>query len=327
MKDSQQDITQDTEQSYALTDEQVKTFCEQGFLGPFDLYDKREVKGIWHSVRRQLMDRSKCIYAAGDGLSGATNIVNYDRHFDIPELSKHICHPGIVDRVRSILGNDVFAWRSEFFAKYKGDEGTDWHQAANFAHASGKKQILWPQSNDDHLGGTITVWTALTNSTKKNGCLQLMPGTHKELFYDETQGMQYDAQVINKKQKDSIKRGFFGYDYRQLQIDKQWKPDESKAFPVEMKAGQFLIFWSTLMHASYPHRSTQNDPRMGYVCRYVPTEVKIYPDTDVLAEYGASVPLDKYGAVLVCGEDKYKHNRVATNNVHDTPFDFRQTPK
>lgn len=307
--------------SYELTDDQIKQFKEQGFLGPFDLYDRKAVKALWSTVQRKVMDRENCIYAEGDGLSGATNIVDYDRHFDIPELSKHICHPGIVERVRSLLGNDVFAWRSEFFAKHKGDEGTDWHQASNFAHASGKKQLIWPE-DIDHLGGTITVWTAFTNSTKKNGCLQLMPGTHKQMYYDESKGMEYDAEVINKKQKNSVKRGFFGYDYRQLQIDPDWRPDESKAFPVEMKAGQFIIFWSTLMHASYPHRSSQNDPRLGYVCRYVPTSVQVYPDTDVLSEYGATVPLEKYGAVLVSGEDKFKHNRVATCNVHGTPFDY-----
>ena len=53
--------------------------------------------------------------------------------------------------------------------------------------------------------------------------------------------------------EEDKKRGFFGYDYRELQIDPNWKPNEEDAVSMEMKAGQFIIFWSTLMHASHPH--------------------------------------------------------------------------
>jgi Phytanoyl-CoA dioxygenase (PhyH). len=81
-----------------------------------------------------------------------------------------------------------------------------------------------------------------------------------------------------------------------------------------MKAGEFVIFWSTLMHSSFPN-TTADKTRLGYACRYLPTAVKVYPDTDVVAEYGSAISLDKYGVVLVSGEDRFGHNKRVTRNA------------
>ena len=106
----------------------------------------------------------------GAPLSGNTNLANYDRHLDSDFLADIVCHPEIVDRCISILGPSLLCWRSEFFSKYPGEEGTDWHQADTFAMASGKPQIIWPGEVRDAVtkspfGGTITVWTAVTGWT------------------------------------------------------------------------------------------------------------------------------------------------------------------
>jgi non-heme Fe2+,alpha-ketoglutarate-dependent halogenase len=60
--------------------------------------------------------------------------------------------------------------------------------------------------------------------------------------------------------------------------------------------------------------------RLGFAIRYVPTSVHVYPDTDVVQEYGGSVSLDRYGAVLVSGENNYSHNRIATHTTTGHPF-------
>jgi non-heme Fe2+,alpha-ketoglutarate-dependent halogenase len=235
------------------------------------------------------------------------------------QLAEHIARPEIVDRVSSILGPNVLCWRSEFFPKYPGDEGTDWHQADTFANASGTPQIVWPEAED--FGGTITVWTAFSEASIDMGSLQFIPSTHRTMFYDETKRMHYDPDAINVREKEGgTKRGFFGYDYRQLQKDPDWKPDESKAVSMNMRAGQFVIFWSTLMHASHPHIGKTKNMRMGFVGRYVPTSVKVYPDTDVVTEYGGSISLENYGAVLVSGKNQYDYNRIATHTTRGKPF-------
>lgn len=309
---------------FFFSPEELADFHEKGYAGPFYLYDQDEMKATWKRQRLRLMDRSKAIYPA-DRVSGNTNLANYDRHLDNDFLADIICRPEIVDRVISILGPNMLCWRSEFFSKYPGEEGTDWHQADTFAMASGKPQIIWPGEVKDAVtkspfGGTITVWTAVTDTDKETGCLEFIPGTHKTMYYDETGGMQYDETRINNMEKGGVRRGFWGYDYRQLQIDPNWEPDESKAVSVPCKAGEFIIFWSQLMHASNPHEGKTKDYRNAFACRYVPTAVKIFPDTDYLEEYGAKISLDNYGAVLVAGTNEFSHNRIATHTTRGKRF-------
>jgi non-heme Fe2+,alpha-ketoglutarate-dependent halogenase len=318
MSDLALDATNTAEQRFDFTDEELADFHRKGYAGPFTLWTPEEMTKIWSTVRRQLFDRSHAAYSLANAVSGANNIANYDRHFDVPYLAEHICRPEITHRVRSILGDDVLCWRSEFFPKYPGDEGTDWHQADTFANASGRPQIIWPENSD--FGGTITVWSAFTEATEQTACLRFIPGTHRTHYYDETKRMKYDPSSNVNLVKDGTRRGFFGYDYRELQIDPNWKPDESQAISLEMKPGQFIIFWSMLMHASCAHLGKTRDMRMGYVARYVPTRVQIYPDTNVVEEYGGSISLENYGAVLVCGQDRHGLNRIREKTMRGAPF-------
>ncbi|HEX7068256.1 MAG TPA: phytanoyl-CoA dioxygenase family protein [Candidatus Limnocylindria bacterium] len=99
---------------------------------------------------------------------------------------------------------------------------------------------------------------------------------------------------------------------------------ESKAVSIPMKAGEFIMFWSTLMHASHPHLGKTRNMRMAFAARYVPTSVRIYPDTDVVTEYGGTISLAKYGAVLVCGRDEFGHNRIAERTLLGKAFKRRQ---
>jgi non-heme Fe2+,alpha-ketoglutarate-dependent halogenase len=287
--------------------ESEQVFLEQnGYVGPFTLYQPQEMNQLWDRARRQVFDRSRAVYDI-DVHSGVNNIANYDRHLDIPFLAQHIGRPEIVHKMKSILGPNVLCWRTEFFPKYGGDEGTEWHQADTFAMASGKQQIIWPKSG---FGGTVTVWTAFTEASEETGCLKFQPGTHRKMFYDEMKGMSYDPDRVNKRIVNGERSGFFGYNYTELLIDPNSRPEDAKAVTVPMKAGQFIIFWSTLAHASKPNIADAGTLRLGFASRYVPTEVKIYPDTTKLEEFGAMLSLERYGAVLVAGEDNYGHNRI-----------------
>ena len=154
------------EPRFFLSPEETEQFHRNGYIGPFTLYSPDEMRAQWRKTRLQLLDRSYAAYQPDEAVSGSTNISNYDRHLDDPFLADHICRHEIVDRVASILGPDVICWRTEFFPKHPGDEGTDWHQADTFANASGKPQILWP--DDAEFGGTITVWSAFTEASIGN---------------------------------------------------------------------------------------------------------------------------------------------------------------
>ncbi|MEW1614259.1 MULTISPECIES: chlorinating enzyme [unclassified Streptomyces] len=306
---------------FSLTEEQIASFHKNGYIGPLTVYTPEEMDRMWKEIRRDSLDRSHAAYPEVDAGIGAPNIFNYDRHLDVDLLAKHICNQKIIDRVASLLGPDLLCWRTEFFPKYPGDEGTDWHQADTFANASGKPQLLWPGETESNFGGgTLTVWTAFTDSTMENGCLQIIPGTHTKMNYDETKTMDFNEDRINAEVKDGVPRGFFGYDYRQLQFDPDWKPNEEDAVSLVMEKGQCVIFLSTLMHASLPNTSTGKGYRMGFASRYVPTSVRVYPDTDHIEEYGGNISLDKWSAVLVNGEDAYGHNKIGTRTLRGTEY-------
>ncbi|MFE9358225.1 chlorinating enzyme [Streptomyces olivaceoviridis] len=305
---------------FQLSQQEIEQFHRDGYIGPFDLYEPEEMAKNLQALRPGLLNTKRAIYGRGRGISGVTNLANYDRHLDVDFLAEHITRPEIVHRVSSLLGPDVLCWRTEFFPKYPGDEGTDWHQADNFSNVAGSKhpQIVWPE--DSEFGGTITVWSAFTEASEEMGCLQFIPGSHRTMNYDESKVMEYNADSIGKVEKDGVRRGFFGYDYRQLQKDPEWSPDESKAQSMVMRQGQFIIFWSTLMHASHPHAGLTEDMRLGYAARYLPTQVRVYPYSDALSEFGGEASLEKFGCVLVSGKDEYQHNRFVDRTVNGTPF-------
>ncbi|MBI3688112.1 MAG: chlorinating enzyme [Actinobacteria bacterium] len=307
---------------FAMTEQQLADFQRDGYFGPFTVYEVDEMRQLWRQERLRLMDRGNAIYSVAVAESGNTNIANYDRHLDSAFLADHICRPEIVDRVMSVLGPDVLCWRTEFFPKYPGDEGTDWHQADNFAIPSGRPQLVWP-GDGVHFGGTITVWTAFTEANEHTGCLQFIPGTHQRMVYDETKQAHYNPDRINQESKNGTKRGFFGYDYREFQVDEDFEVDESRAVPMVLRPGQAILFWSTLMHASLPHDGSTEEMRLGYAARYVPTSVNVYPNTTELFEYGGSVSLERYGSVVVAGANDNPTNRIATHTTTGHPFRTR----
>jgi non-haem Fe2+, alpha-ketoglutarate-dependent halogenase len=306
------------QERHPLTSDELQLFHQLGYAGPFKVYEPEEMDRLWRRERIRLMDRTNAAYSLPSDQYEITNIANYDRHLDNDFLADHVCRPEIADRVSSILGPDVLCWRTEFFPKYPGDEGTDWHQADTFAHASGAPQIVWP--NDDDFGGTITAWCAFTEAKSDTACLQFIPGTHRTKYYDESKSFTYAPERFNKADKEGVQRGFFGYDYRELQIDPDWSPDESKAVSLEMNPGEAILFWSTLMHASRPHEGRTKQLRLGFASRYVPTSVRVYPGADTLCEYDTEISLERYGAVVVSGSDTYGHNRIATTTTTGRPF-------
>ncbi len=303
---------------FFLGREELEQFRTRGYLGPFTLFEPAEMNALWKRERLALWDRSKAPYP--DTKPG-TGVYDYDRHLDNDFLAELVCRPEIVHPVASILGPDVICWRSEFFPKYPGSEGTDWHQADTFGGGNGIPHIVWPNGSD--FGGALTMWMAFTEASEETGCLQFIPGTQGVMNFDESRGMHYDPTRVNQKEVNGVLRGFFGYDWREIQKDPNWEPDESKAVSVPCKAGQFVIFWSTLMHASLPHLGKTKNMRLGFTARYVPTSVSVYAamkETRRVDELGGSFGLDNFGSVLVSGRDEYGLNPLRTESLRGKPY-------
>jgi non-heme Fe2+,alpha-ketoglutarate-dependent halogenase len=304
--------------TFFFTKEELTDFQEKGVAGPFTLFEPEEMNEHWKRVRIELFDRSKCVYPDAPAGSG---VYDYDRHLDNSFLAEVICRPEITHRMAGILGPDILCWRSEFFVKYPGDEATDWHQADNFGGANGIPHITWPNGKD--FNGTLTAWVAFTDATTETACMRFIPGTQRDLHYDEALGMHYEPEKSNRRWIAGELRGFFGYDWRQLKTDKNWEPDESKSFSMPVRAGQFIIFWSTTMHASHRHSGKSKEMRLAFAPRYVPTSCMLYEnmkETNRVDEFGGSFSLDKYGSVVVSGRNDHSYHRISTHTTRGVPF-------
>ncbi|WP_437733785.1 chlorinating enzyme [Sorangium sp. So ce1335] len=277
--------------------EQDKAFFdENGYIGPFTIYQPEVVSEMWKKVRLQLLDKKKAIYG--------NNKMNYDRHLDVKILSDIVSHPDIVRRVQSILGPNILCWRTEWFPKYPGDEATTWHQAESFVAFEGESKLVPTQPHEGSW--ELTVWFAFTDAKRDTACLKVIPRTHRTWFFDERRNVPYDPSMPMK----GTGAGFYGYDFEKLKIDPQWKPDESQALHFEMQAGQVLMFTSRCLHGSEPNIS-KDQTRMGFAIRYVPTDVKVYSrHSGQYVHFGEVFPLDRYAAMLVAGEDTFAHNKI-----------------
>lgn len=294
--------------AFDLTSAELDQFDRDGFIGPFDVYPREESLNEFNALRMALLERDHAPYA----LESGGNIANYDRHLDVPFLSRHVRRPQIVDRVRRILGPDLLCWRTEFFAKFPGDEGTDWHQSRNLAIGSGVAPLVAtePHPRYPEVFLTLAVWTALTDARVETSCMRFLPGSHKQKYFDDLRVMSWDQGRVNRRIEDGEKRGLFGYDVSEIELDPSWRDRCQDAVTVELRAGQCLLFWEATMHGSTPNVS-DSEARMAFVARYVPTSVRIYPGQSVLSEYGGTVSLDQWRPVLVSGVDVYGFNRGA----------------
>ncbi|KAF7768879.1 non-heme Fe2+, alpha-ketoglutarate-dependent halogenase [Pseudoalteromonas citrea] len=292
---------------YSLTQEEIDFFHENGYVKPFKVYEVEEAEEMWDEIFLKLISEESKVYSP--------NKYHYDRHLDIDLLTDHATNPKIIDRLASLMGHDMFLWRTEVFSKSPGDKGTEWHQVESFAYANNKVPQLIQNEKSD-WGIVLTVWTAWTESTKENGCLKFQPGSHKIMYFDE--------QKVFEKKFDYDSTGFYGYTFADLKRDKDWEPKEEDAVYMEMKPGEAVIFTTRCIHGSVPNASSDSR-RYSTNARYVKSSTQIFPGMDFVTDHGENYNLEKYASVLVSGEDKFGHNKTVTKNLNG--YDFKHRAK
>jgi ectoine hydroxylase-related dioxygenase (phytanoyl-CoA dioxygenase family) len=121
------------------------------------------------------------------------------------------------------------------------------------------KPFAWHQDNgygelDPY--NAITCLTALDDADKENGCLWLVPGSHK------TGQCAVEHNVVDKQKS------------REIALD----IDESKAIPMPMRAGESLIFHCHMLHKSDGNFAKDRDRRILFL-RYADADaVEVYND-------------------------------------------------
>ena len=133
------------------------------------------------------------------------------------------------DILEDILGPDVDCFLSQYIFKNPGAWGQPWHQDSSY----------FPFDREPQVGA----WLATTEATLENGCLVILPGSHKESLHehlpDEREGSNYGYTEI----KDH---------------------DFSEEIPMTLSKGDLLLFHSFLMHKSYDNNSNFRRTAMVY---------------------------------------------------------------
>jgi non-heme Fe2+,alpha-ketoglutarate-dependent halogenase len=224
-----------------------------------------------------------------------------DKHLEDAALLDMYAHPAIVERIAQLLGPNLLLWRSQFFPKYPGMGGTGWHQATSYLNETMRTATLTPQKLDELF--QLTVWIAVTDSTLENGCLRMVPGTHREL------------QPMAVEEYDPVRHAANKSDRFGTKILQPCEPiSEGQAENLVMKAGQFIIFSERVMHGALPNITT-DDARLGMSARYIRPDVAIH-NPWILGEGGLSISylriqklnLDRWRPLVVRGEDTHKLN-------------------
>jgi len=191
----------------SLCPKDVELFQHQGYLGPFELCPPDEMRSLRRELERLL-----------DSPGPAKAPIQF-RHLD-SALTHDLCsHPAVVGRIASLLGPELVLWHSTFFEKPPGDIEVPWHQDGYY----------WPINPIIN----VSAWIAIDDATTGNGCLEVLPGSHKTRIPH----INFNGGGRFRKRADPD----------QFQV--------SNPVNLEVSAGQFILFDAWLMHRSAANHS------------------------------------------------------------------------
>jgi ectoine hydroxylase-related dioxygenase (phytanoyl-CoA dioxygenase family) len=189
-------------------------------------------------------------------------------------IADSLSQPRLVEVLTSVIGPNVKAMQSMLFVKSEGKPGQPWHQDEYFI-----------PTRDRSL---TAVWIALDDATIENGCLWVLPGSHRR-------GVLYP----DREQDDP------GFDCSIEAYDFPYR--DSDAVPVEIPAGSAVIFNGYLLH-----RSLQNSGRHGFrraLAHHYMSAESLLPW--MTPPPGVHVGKHDYrDVVLVAGEDPYAYKGI-----------------
>jgi ectoine hydroxylase-related dioxygenase (phytanoyl-CoA dioxygenase family) len=183
-------------------------------------------------------------------------------------------HRAIVPVLEGLIGPDVKAMQSMLFIKADGKPGQAWHQDENFI-----------PTRDRSL---TAAWLALDDATVDNGCLWVLPGSHRP-------GVVYPDREHDDDRFDCATEAF-DFPYR-----------DDDAIPVEVPAGSVVVFNGYLLHRSLPNTTT--GMRRSLVTHYMSASSPLpwlMPPAGV-----PPVAHDHRDIVMIAGRDPYAWKGIA----------------
>lgn len=184
-------------------------------------------------------------------------------------------HPQVLDVVEQLIGEDILLYNVTYIIKEAHSESfVSWHQDLTY----------WGLSDD----AQVSMWLALTPATAENGCMRMIPSSHKQgrLTHQETDS------------KDNV------LDLGQTVLD----VDESQARLCALSAGEASFHHGWTLHASGANCSDTR--RVGLNVQYLAPHVC---QTQTIVD----------SAMLVRGKDAYRHYQYdKIHSTHMTPASY-----
>ena len=211
-----------------LTD--VGAYNEEGYLTPIDVMSSQEAEKFCANYYRVQKEND----------TDLTLILRSKPHLVFPWLFNLVKNPAVTGPVSSILGPNLLAWGTSFFAKPANEPSfVSWHQDANY----------WGLEPHD----VLTAWIAFTPSLRENGCMRIIPGSHLKGSLEHKDTFSKDN-LLTRGQEISV------------------EVDEKEAKDIILSPGQMSLHHVSIVHGSDPNTSSID--RIGFAIRYISTHVK-----------------------------------------------------
>lgn len=217
--------------------EWTKSFEDKGYFFPIAVFGAREAEVLREAYLDYVSHKK-------EELTTLAPREHYrvlsETHTFLPWAYAIASNPIVLDAVEQLIGPDILIWSSRWFSKMPGDKTyVSWHQDATYWGLSPLK--------------IATAWIAQSESIPENGCMRVIPQTHK---------MNLLPQVETYAPDNALTRG------QEIAVE----VDENRAVDIVLSPGQMSLHHVLIVHGS--KANTSDKPRIGIAIRYVAPEVK-----------------------------------------------------
>jgi ectoine hydroxylase-related dioxygenase (phytanoyl-CoA dioxygenase family) len=219
--------------TFQINDKLKSEFCDQGFLIARGLFNPEEIQGLEKRINSDSQLASDA-YGKRDASGNETKLAVRNELADSP-YAAIVRSERVARSMEALLGDEVYHYHHKMMIKEPRVGGAwEWHQDYGYWYKNG---CLYPDM--------ASCLIAISPANQDNGCLQVIPETHKMGRIDHvTVGDQF-----------------------------QTDPDRVNAalerFPriyCELKPGDAIFFHSNLLHRS--DANTSDSPRLSIICCY-----------------------------------------------------------
>ena len=214
-----------------ITDAQAKQFDELGYFVTEPMFDAKTLAEATAEFERLHEDWIEECRRKGDATAVELALHRPfigQAHGRSEALARFVKQAIYVEACAQLVGPDADIYFNQVVIKPpEVGQSFAWHQDSGYVNTV-------PQAY-------ITCWTAVSRTFVDNGCIWIIPGSHKLGLVEHVRDQELNALVAQFA-------------------------DDSGAIPVEMEAGQVAVFSSLMLHRS--GANTSDEVRLGYVPQY-----------------------------------------------------------